>query len=79
MAKRKKLVLVSELPEYHSFTSGNLNGLDGFYYHLSERLTDAEDLRIRKCYNNVIVCHSHKEYAPEIKSNVLFVANKVIK
>lgn len=77
--KRRKLVLVSELPVYHSFTSGNLNGLEGFYYHLSEPLEVAEDLRIRKTYNNVIVCHSTKEYAPEIQSSVLFVANKVIK
>lgn len=77
--KRRKLTNASELPAYHSFQRGELNGRKGYYYTLCERLTVEDDLTIRRNYNNVVVCHASKEYAPEIQSNVLFVADKVIK
>lgn len=77
--KRKKLTLIADTPTYHSFSFGEYNGMKGYFYSLSDRLTDDQKIELTNKYNNVVILQRANKYAPELVNDCLFVANKVIK
>lgn len=77
--KRKKLTRASDIPVYHSINRGAYNGYQGYFYSLTENLSKETEKDIMKRYNNVAVLSVKKGFAPEIKQQVIFVSEKVIK
>lgn len=83
MSKTKTKATASTIPAYHDFKQGKItrngNEYSGWFYTLSARLTDEKKEELKAKYNNVAFFISESQYAPEIKHNVLFVADNKLK
>lgn len=75
MRKRKiPFSVVADLG-YYKFISAKVEKIPGILYFMCDKLTDAQKADILK-YNNTKLFISACQYAPEIKSNCIFVGNK---
>lgn len=71
------------IPTYHHFYRGKItrNGTlyRGTFFKLSDRLTTAQKEELQARHGNIAFFISQCEYAPELKSNLLFVSDNNIK
>lgn len=65
----------SQLPNYYNFKRGKINGVYGCFYWLCDKINPADFAQ----YKNVKFFISRKQYAPELKTNVLFLGDKCFK
>lgn len=74
MAKRK--IPFSEVANlgYYKFAKGVWKGVKGFFYWV-DTLSNEDQTKVER-YNNTEILKSKCEFAPEIKSSVIFVGDK---
>lgn len=77
--KKQKLTFIPDIPEFYGHGKATINGNKGYFYKLCKTPTKEEKDDILNKYNNVVWLISEKAYAPELKTAILFVSNKVIK
>lgn len=80
---RKPKASPRTIPTYHDYRRGKVthNGAEyrGTFYTLSSTLTNADKEGLRARHGNILFFMSRAQYAPEMRHNVLFVADTNIK
>ena len=74
--RRESLAPLFTLPPFYKFLDTEYEGAKGCMYWMCDPLTDEQ--RDSMSWNGVKFLRSHCEYAPEIKSDVVFVPNGTV-
>lgn len=71
-----KKATFKDIPPYFNTRESELkSGIKGCLYFLCDNLTNEEKQTFESTYNNVTFFISEKQYAPELKTTVIFLAN----
>ena len=64
-----------DIPSFHSHGSAKMKDKKGFYYKLCVKLTKEDKEELINKYSNIELFTIQQEYAPEIKTDVIFIYN----
>ena len=68
-----------DIPTFYKYNRYIDNkGNKGYIYYLSEKLSDNDKNILKKKYNNIDFYIATTEYAPEIKTDIIFLSDKVM-
>lgn len=69
-----------DIPTYcHYKRCMDTKGNKGYLYHLREKLSDSDKDMLKEKYNNVDFYVAINKYAQEVKHDVIFLSDKVMK
>ena len=68
-----------DIPTFYKYNRYIDNkGNKGYIYYLSEKLSNNDKDMLKEKYNNIDFYIANPEYAPEIKTDIIFLSDKVM-
>lgn len=70
---------IKDIPTFYKYNRYIDNkGNKGYIYYLSEQLNNKDKNILKEKYNNIDFYIATSEYAPEQKTNIIFLSDKVM-